>query len=171
MPTPIIMLVLMTLPYIAVRGTAFIRGRPVDGRRPAALGLALLFLFTGVGHFVKTGAMIEMLPPWVPGRLALVYATGILEFAIAAGFVLPRTRRLAGWMAAVALLAFLPVNVYAAIHHIPMGGHAWGPVYLLLRIPLQAVVLWWTYWFTIRRPGKAFRRRAPRQRTNKISTR
>jgi uncharacterized membrane protein len=47
-----------------------------------------------------------------------------------------------------------PVNVYAAVNQIPMGGHAWGPVYLLIRAPLQAILLVWVYWFTIR-PGIA----------------
>jgi hypothetical protein len=34
-----------------------------------------------------------------------------------------------------------------------MGGHAWGPVYLLIRAPLQAIIVFWVYWFTIRQPG------------------
>ena len=34
-------------------------------------------------------------------------------------------------MAAAVLVLFFPANIYAAINHIPMGGHAWGPVYRL----------------------------------------
>jgi hypothetical protein len=34
-----------------------------------------------------------------------------------------------------------------------MGGHEWGPVYLLIRAPLQAIIVFWVYWFTIRQPG------------------
>jgi hypothetical protein len=34
-----------------------------------------------------------------------------------------------------------------------MGGHEWGPVYLLIRAPLQAIILAWIYWFTIKRTG------------------
>jgi hypothetical protein len=30
------------------------------------------------------------------------------------------------------------------------GGHAWEPVYLLIRAQLQAIILGWVYWFTIR---------------------
>lgn len=50
------------------------------------------------------------------------------------------------------VVVFFPANIYAAINHIPMGGHAWGPVYLLIRAPLQVVILLWIYWFTIKRP-------------------
>lgn len=153
MTTPIIMLVLMMAPYVAMRLWAAATHRTVDFRGAAVIGLGILFVFTGIGHFVETAPMSEMLPPWVPGRVPLVYLTGILEFAIAAGFFLPKTRRMAGWAAAAVLLLFFPANIYAAIHHVPMGGHAWGPVYLLIRAPLQIIILLWVYWFTIRRPG------------------
>jgi uncharacterized membrane protein len=111
-----------------------------------------LFAFTAIGHFMQTELMAQMLPHWVPERTLLVYSTGVLELAIAVGFFLPKTRRLAGWVAAGVLVLFFPVNIYAAINHIPMGGHAWGPVYLLIRAPLQAIILLWVYWFTIRQP-------------------
>ena len=90
--------------------------------------------------------------------MALVYATGVLELAIAIALTLPETRRAAGWMAATVLVLFFPANIYAAINHVPMGGHAWGPAYLLVRAPLQLAILAWVYWFTIRRPPSAIAR-------------
>jgi hypothetical protein len=33
-----------------------------------------------------------------------------------------------------------------------MGGHAWGPAYLLVRVPLQLAVLLWVYRFVLRQP-------------------
>jgi uncharacterized membrane protein len=112
-------------------------------------------VFTSVGHFIQTAPMALMLPPWVPARVPLIYATGVLELAIAVGFFVPRTRRLAGWAAAAVLVLFLPANVYAALNHVPMGGHAWGPQYLLIRIPVQIMILLWVYWFAIRPPNPA----------------
>jgi uncharacterized membrane protein len=108
-----------------------------------------------------------MLPPSVPQRVLLVYLTGVLEFAIALGFMVPRARRVSGWVAAAVLVLFFPANIYAAIHHVPMGGHAWGPIYLLIRGPLQAIILLWTYGFTIRvEPGcRPFRNGGFRRRT------
>ena len=52
---------------------------------------------------------------------------GFLEFAIAAGFLIRKFRRFTGWVAALTLLLFFPANIYAALNHIPMGGHEWGP--------------------------------------------
>ena len=51
------------------------------------------------------------------------------------------------------LVAFFPANIYAALNHVPMGGHAWGPVYLLVRAPVQLIILAWTYVFVIRQPN------------------
>jgi len=141
MITPLIMLALMAVPWLAVRT-----------RAAGAFGLGILFLFTGVGHFLETQAMAQMLPGFVPARVPLVYLTGILEFAIAAGFFFPATRRLAGWSAAVVLVLFFPANIYAAFAQVPMGGHAWGPVYLLVRAPLQAAIVLWVWWFVLRQP-------------------
>ena len=150
MTTIILMLVLMMGPYVATRVLSAVSHREFDLRRAAAVGLALLFAFTGVGHFIQTEPMAQMLPPWVPARTSLVYATGVLELAIATGFLMPRTSRLTGWVAAAALVLFFPANIYAAFNHVPMGGHAEGPVYLLVRAPLQFIILFWVYWFTIR---------------------
>ena len=150
MTTPLLMLLLMTAPYLLVRLHSALTRRSTDARSSAAVGLGLLFLFTASGHFVQTEAMASMLPPWVPARIELVYLTGFLEIAIALGFMLPAHRSHAGWLAAAVLVAFFPANVYAAFEHVPMGGHAWGPVYLWIRAPLQLAILAWVYWFTIR---------------------
>jgi uncharacterized membrane protein len=147
MTMPVIMLALMLGPWLARRTQA-----------AGVIGLSVLFFFTGSGHFLQTEAMAQMLPPWVPAPVALVYLTGVLEFAIAIALILPDTRRQAGWMAAAVLVLFFPANIYAAMNHVPMGGHAWGPVYLLVRAPLQLAILLWVYWFTIRRPRGAVAR-------------
>ena len=151
MTTPIVMIFLLVAPYLAVRFASAVKFGDFDSRSAGAIGLGLLFIFTGIGHFIQTNPMAQMLPTWVPERTLLVYLTGVLEFVIAVGFFIPPLRRLTGWLAAVVLVLFFPVNVYAAIHHVPMGGHAWGPLYLLIRAPLQAVILCWVYWFILRK--------------------
>lgn len=151
MTTPIVMLLLLATPWLLSRT-----------RAAGSIGLGLVFLFTGAGHFLETAAMAQMLPPWVPARVPLVHVTGVLELGLGAAFFVPSLRRRAGLAAAFLLLAFLPVNVYAALERVPMGGHAWGPGYLLVRVPLQAILLAWTWWFTLRPPALPART-APQQ--------
>ena len=132
-------------------GTYFLLGLTRISRSSRGrASLALLFLFTGMGHFAQTEAMAAMLPSWVPNRVAIVYVTGLLEIAGAIGLLVPRVSRLA----AVCLLAFLicvfPANVYAAAQRVDMGGHDAGPAYLLVRGPFQLLLVWWTYRFGVR---------------------
>ena len=52
-----------------------------------AVGLAAMFVLTGVAHFVPPlrGSLIAIVPPQLPGPGLLVSITGVLEFLGAAG--------------------------------------------------------------------------------------
>ena len=121
-----------------------------DTRWAGQFGLALVFAFTALGHFVKTDAMTEMLPPSIQGRRALILASGILELLVAMLLLaLPKSRFL-GLSIIGFLIAVFPANVSAAVRRIPFGGHSAGPTYLLIRAPVQLLLIVWTYWFVVR---------------------
>ena len=82
----------MMTPYLVVHVLSDVTRREFDVRGAAVIGLGILFIFTGIGHFIKTEPMAQMLPPWVPERVLLVYLTGVLEFAIAVGFLVPKSQ-------------------------------------------------------------------------------
>jgi len=116
-------------------------------------GLALVFVITALGHFVKTDAMTEMLPPSIPGRRALILASGIFELLLAMLLLAWPKSRLLGLTIIGFLVAVFPANVYAAVRHIPFGGHSAGAIYLLIRAPVQLLFMLWTYWFVVRGEG------------------
>jgi uncharacterized membrane protein len=147
--TPVLILAILVVPFAAVRLIAW-RRPVIDPDIGGVIGLIAAFIFFGMGHFVQTEPMAEMLPPWAPRRIAVTYATGILEWVLAAGLWNAGTRRLSGWACIVVLAAFFPANIYAAIHSVGMGGHQWGPAYLLVRAPVQVVLIGWAYWFAVR---------------------
>jgi uncharacterized membrane protein len=113
------------------------------------ISLAVLLIFTGTAHFYKTQEMAMMLPDYLSYKSEIIYMTGVLELLGAIGILVPRLRRLAGICLILMLVGFLPANVYAAYKHVAFGGHAYGPKYLLFRIPLQLFFIWWTYRYTI----------------------
>jgi len=151
MKTPIIFILILTLPYLAAKALTAYTEYKLNPRVAAVVGLSLLFIFTGLGHFMITDELAIMLPPWVPDRVLIVHLSGILEFALAVGFLIHQTRRITGWIAIIALILFFPLNIYAAVNYIPHGGHAWGPVYLLIRGPLQLIIISWIYWFAVKK--------------------
>jgi uncharacterized membrane protein len=121
-----------------------------DAEWAGRFGLALVFAFTALGHFVKTDAMAEMLPASIPGRRALILASGILELFLSMLLLAWPKSRLLGLTIIGFLVAIFPANVYAALRHIPFGGHSAGPLYLLIRAPVQLLLILWTYWFLVK---------------------
>ena len=61
---------------------------------------------------------------------------------------MPGLTRLTGLCLILILIAILPANIYSAIQRVDFGGHGAGPLYLLVRVPFQLFVIWWTYFAT-----------------------
>jgi len=153
MITPLIVLTILFVPTLLAAVIA--RKTRADGiiNLGGVLGYAAAFAFFSVGHFAITDEMVSMLPEFIPARRPLVYATGLLEAGLALALLPKRTRAYAGLGCIAVLILFFPGNIYAAINGVGPGGHQWGPVYLLVRAPLQALLIFWGYWFAVRGSG------------------
>ena len=111
------------------------------------LALAIMLLFTGSSHFFKTQEMVQMMPEFLPYRIELVYLTGILEMAFAAGLLFPRYSRWTSIALILFFLAVLPANIIGSFKRVHLGGMENGPGYLYFRIPLQLLFMGWAYYF------------------------
>lgn len=128
--------------------------RNLNLQRCGRAGLAILFCITGIAHFTHTDQMIQFLPPWVPARPQIIYVTGIMELAFAAGLLIDRTARATGIVVILFLISVFPANIYGAIQRVDLAGHGAGPGFLWIRAPLQFVLIIWTYYFAVmRRPS------------------
>lgn len=109
-----------------------------------------------------------MIPPVIPYRVELIYLTGVFELLGAAGVWIPGLVRLTGLLLILMLIGVLPANIYSAINRVDFGGHAAGPAYLIVRVPFQLFVIWWTYfateqdWFNRRQKPESLRERDER---------
>jgi uncharacterized membrane protein len=81
-----------------------------------AVGLALMFVMTGVVHFVPgmRRDMIAIVPPRLPEPALLVTVTGALELLGAVGLLYPPTRVAAAVCLFALMLVMFPANVYAS---------------------------------------------------------
>ena len=147
--TLVFLLLLLVVPYLILtlldRWTA--RFKLTSSKR-ARVGLSLFFIFTAIGHFIRTEEMAAMVPPSIPYRIELIYLTGVFELLGAIGAWIPRLTRLTGFLLTLMLIGLLPANIYSAINRVDFGGHGAGPAYLLVRVPFQLFVIWWTYFAT-----------------------
>jgi uncharacterized membrane protein len=105
----------------------------------------ILFIAAGVMHFVRPIFYLKIMPPYLPLHLELVYASGVFEILLGALLLIQRFARLAGWGLILLLIAVFPANIYAYQHQdlVPAS-----PILHLLRLPLQAVLILWAYWYT-----------------------
>jgi len=105
------------------------------------VGLALMFLLTGLAHFGlgRRAGLIAMVPPRLPRPDLLVTITGLLELAGALGLLLPVTARLAAGCLALLTLAMFPANVSAARRHVDPGGRPATP--LPVRTVMQLIFM------------------------------
>ena len=113
---------------------------------------ALLFVFAGAGHFLKTEFYEQMVPPGFPSPTLLVIVSGICEIAGGVGLLIPPLRRRAGWGLIALLIAVFPANIYMALHPERFG---FAPWLLWTRLPLQAVIIAWIWFVALQRPKQS----------------
>jgi uncharacterized membrane protein len=110
----------------------------------AARSFGSFFVFAGIMHFVIPRTYESIVPDGLPGKRALVYASGVAEIAGGLGALSGRTRRAASLWNVATLVAVFPANVHMALHpeRYPVPG---GRAALLARLPLQAAAIAWAH--------------------------
>ena len=110
---------------------------------------AAIFVLGGIGHFVATDVYMKIMPPYMPYHRALVLLSGVFEVALGLLLLVPLTSRIAAWGLIALLIAVFPANLSMFKHP---EKFALSPTLLLLRLPLQAVLILWA-WIYTRRPS------------------
>ena len=115
-------------------------------RDSARIGFGLAFAIAGLTHLLTPTPFVQHIPTWVPGRLELVYATGILEMLGGTALAFwPRYKREIAVLLTLYLLAVFPGNIYVAIANIDVQGQPEG-IFPWIRLPFQAAYIWWVLW-------------------------
>ena len=115
-------------------------------KTPSRYLLALFFIAAGLNHFWHTSFYVAMMPPYLPAPLVLVYLSGLAEIGLGALLLFSRWQVLAGWGLIALSVAVFPANVHMALNPELFTQFSWTGLWL--RLPLQAVVIAWAYWYT-----------------------
>ncbi len=105
----------------------------------------IFLMVAGANHFVMPDVYLKMMPPYLPWHLPLVYLSGIAEFGLGVLLLVPQFTRLAAWGIIALMIAIFPANIYLFQHQEILPA---SPLMHLLRLPLQAVFIWWAYTLT-----------------------
>ena len=113
--------------------------------------MGVFYIFAGVMHFVNPGFYMPMMPPYLPAHYALILISGVAEVVLGVAVLVPAYRHLAAWGIIALLIAVFPANLHIALHNVPLGGATEGlGIWNWPRLPLQAVLIAWAYWYTDR---------------------
>ena len=110
--------------------------------------LGILFVLAGANHFRNPDFYVKIMPDSLPYHRELVLISGVFEVALGVLLLVPATSRLAAWGLIALLIAVFPANVFMYQHAERFGV---SPTLLLLRLPLQAALIFWA-WAYAKRP-------------------
>ena len=105
----------------------------------------MFFIVAGVLHFIFPANYVQVMPPWLPAHLTLVWVSGGFEIAGGVGVLIPGLRRWAGIGLILLSLAVLPANVQMLLNALADGTAMVWLVLLLLRLPLQLLLIYWIW--------------------------
>ncbi|HEX8336876.1 MAG TPA: MauE/DoxX family redox-associated membrane protein [Pyrinomonadaceae bacterium] len=108
--------------------------------------LCVFFVAGGLNHFANPDFYLKIMPPYLPWHLFLVYLSGFFEVALGVLLLARPYTRVAAWGLIALLVAVFPANIHMAIN--PQLYPDISPLALWLRLPLQAVLIAWAYWYT-----------------------
>jgi uncharacterized membrane protein len=114
------------------------------------IGMAIMLLFSALGHFIYWKGMIMMVPGFIPAKKQMVFLAAIFEIVFAIGLCIPSLRRLTADLLVLFFLLVLPANINAAqkgVNYQAASFEGRGPTYLWLRIPLQLFFIAWVAYF------------------------
>ena len=108
--------------------------------------MSWFYISAGLLHFTNTNWFLQIVPPYLPIKLELVYLSGFFEIIFGLMLVLPSWRYYAGWGLVLLLIAVYPANIYLAqTNGAAMNTSAlvaWG------RLPFQFLFIGIAYWHT-----------------------
>lgn len=104
------------------------------------VGLAGIFVTSGVIHLVKPEVYEPLMPEAVPAHREMIIGSGIAELVCALGLLHPKTRKLAGWASAGLLLGVFPANLKMA-NDVRSSRKTGRRLAAFGRLPLQAPLI------------------------------
>lgn len=122
--------------------------------------LAIAIIVVGITHFTQAEQYARIVPPPLP-PFAMVYISGVFEILGGIGLVIPYVSVAAAWGLIALFIAVFPANIYQAMNSIPIDGIPHHPLLYWVRLPFQAVLIAWAWWYTRQpddQPGAASER-------------
>lgn len=104
-------------------------------------------IIVGITHFLQPEQYARIVPPPFP-PLASVYLSGLFEILGGIGLLISSVSVAAAWGLIALFIAVFPANIYMALHNIKIEGIPQNQLLYWARLPFQAVLISWAWWYT-----------------------
>lgn len=107
--------------------------------------MALIYILSGSLHFLKPEIYMRIMPRYLPAHRILIYLSGVVEIGFGIALCNNTTKNWAIYGIIAMLAVFLLVHFYMlSSKKAGSGIPLWA---LILRIPLQFLLIWWAYFY------------------------
>ncbi|WP_035694081.1 DoxX family protein [Flavobacterium soli] len=103
--------------------------------------MALLYVLAGINHFLRPRMYVKIIPPSFPKPELLNKITGTVEILLGILLCFPYFSKFAAIGIIALLIAVFPANLY--MYQNPKASFGLPKYLLLLRLPLQALLMIW----------------------------
>jgi uncharacterized membrane protein len=108
--------------------------------------MALLYILAGINHFRNPRIYIKIIPAYFPNPKALNAISGLSEILLGLLLCIPILSEYAALGIIALLIAVFPANLF--MYSNSNAGFGIPKWMLLLRLPLQIVLIIWAYQYT-----------------------
>jgi len=117
-----------------------------NGRIISPYLVGLLFKLAGINHLLNSDFYANVMPPYIPAHLTMIYVSGFFQVLGGVGVFIPKLPRAAGWGLIALLIAVFPVHLHMVRYpsKYPLFPY-WA---IVTRIPLQFILIVWVEWST-----------------------
>ena len=110
--------------------------------------MSVFYIRIGILHFTNPQYFLNIMPPYLPFHLELVYISGLIEVFLGFLLLFKKYRFYAGWGLILLLIAVFPANVYLAQSSEAQNLLGITEKTALIRLPFQLPMLLLAYWHT-----------------------
>ena len=108
--------------------------------------ISILYITIGINHFLKPNFFLEIVPPFIPFKLEVVFISGFFEIILGVSILFKKTRKLASLLIIVLLVLVFPANIYLYVSETPRISLNITKSQALYRMPFQLSLIIISYW-------------------------
>jgi uncharacterized membrane protein len=109
----------------------------------SAIITGIILILAGINHFIMPNFYLQIMPPYLPFPLALVYLSGFAEIICGTLLIPQKTRNWGVWLTIALLIAVFPANVQMSFNEYENDGLLFYAS--LIRLPVQLLFIYWVY--------------------------